>query len=51
MASPSGSANGGILGVSNKISFGKNKTTTKKSTFDEKINGLLMTNLWDFKIN
>ena len=28
----SGSANGGIIGVSNKASFGKNKTTTKTSS-------------------
>ena len=32
MASPSGSQNGGILGVSNKTSFGKNKITSKTST-------------------
>ena len=31
MASPSGSQNGGILGVSNKTSFGKNTVTTKTS--------------------
>ena len=28
MASPSGSANGGIIGVSNKASFGLNKVTS-----------------------
>ena len=32
MASPSGSANGGIIGTSNKASFGKNKVTTVTAT-------------------
>ena len=32
MASPSGSQNGGILGVSNKTSFGKCTVTSKTST-------------------
>ena len=32
MASPAGSANGGIIGKSNKASFGKNKLTTTTCT-------------------
>ena len=32
MASPSGSANGGIIGRTNKTSFGSNKITAKTST-------------------
>ena len=32
MASPSGSANGGVIGVSNKTSFGKCTVTSKTST-------------------
>ena len=32
MASPSGSANGGIIGKTNNASFGKNKITTQTST-------------------
>ena len=29
MASPSGSANGGIIGATNRTSYGKNKVTSK----------------------
>ena len=32
MASPSGSANGGIIGKTNTTSFGKNKVTSKTSS-------------------
>ena len=32
MASPSGSANGGVIGTSNKSSFGKNTVTTVTAT-------------------